>query len=325
MLLSLSACGPKEPDSSSGSADISGSTGMEPDVSCPDPKDALYTLHYTSMATFVASQQLRETIEQQYGQPDAPANGEEYHPGYTPFEESAIVLMPAGAAAQLYQENSGSYVMLAITNLCAPQLLVKGEGLSSLQQLRGRTIHAYASDVDQITILRHLLVENGLDPDRNVTIDAAYGPYYSLSDSQAGDVYLLDPYNAAAAMAADDELTLLADLGDAWDELCLGPIAAGCAVAHTQFVQDCPEAVEAFLSGMEQSAAAMSDGDTAVEYWSTPNRDILLSALPQCGVTFVTGQDMKDLAENYYLSLFQADPASVGGSLPYDDFYYGTN
>ena len=326
MLLSLTACGPKTPGSSSGGGSTSGSTSGDPDTSCPDPKDALYALSYTSMTTFVASQQLRESIEQQYGQPDAPANGGEYgQEDGGGFGENAIVLMTAGRAARMYQISSGEYQMLAITNLCGPQLLVKGESPSSWDELRGRTIHANANDPDQIAILRHLLVENGLDPDMNVTIEIDSSPYYRPEDSQKGDVYLLDPYNAAAAMAEDSELTLFADLGEEWDSLSLGQIVAGCAVARTEFVQAHPEAVETFLSGMEQSAAAMSDPDTAVNYWSNPNRDVLLAALPHCGITFVTGQDMKDLAEDYYLSLFQADPDAIGGGLPYDDFYYGVD
>ena len=60
MLLSLSACGKKDPGgSSSGGGSTSGSTSGDPDASCPDPKDALYALYYTTMSTFVASQQLR--------------------------------------------------------------------------------------------------------------------------------------------------------------------------------------------------------------------------------------------------------------------------
>lgn len=330
MLLSLSACGKKDPGgSSSGGGSTSGSTSGDPDTSCPDPKNALYALSYTTMSTFVASQQLRDSIEQQWqsGQPNAPANSGvgEYRPSNGGFEGNAIVLMPAGQAARLYQQSSGEYQILAITNLCGPQLLVKGETLSSLDQLRGRTIRAYAEDTDQIAILRHLLVENGLDPDKNVTIDVSYGPYYRPEYSQDGDVYLLDPYNAAAAMAADSSLTLLADLGEEWADLSLGQIVAGCAVARTEFAQAHPEAISAFLSGMEQSAAVMSDPDTAVNYWSDPNRDILLAALPYCGITFAAGQEMKDLAEDYYLSLFQGDPEAIGGGLPYDDFYYGVN
>ena len=326
MLLSLTACGPKTPGSSSGGGSTSGSTSGDPNTSRPDLKDALYALSYTSMATFVASQQLRESIEQQYGQPDAPANGGEYgQEDGGGFGENAIVLMTAGRAARMYQISSGEYQMLAITNLCGPQLLVKGASPSSLDELRGRTIHAKANDPDQIAILRHLLVENGLDPDMNVTIETDSSPYYRPEDSQKGDVYLLDPYNAAAAMAADSSLTLLADLGEEWADLSLGQIVAGCAVARTEFVQAHHEAISAFLSGMEQSSAAMSDPDTAVNYWSNPNQDVLLAALPHCGITFVTGQDMKDLAEDYYLSLFQADPDAIGGGLPYDDFYYGVD
>ena len=326
MLLSLTACGPKTPGSSSGGGSTSGSTSGDPNTSRPDLKDALYALSYTSMATFVASQQLRESIEQQYGQPDAPANGGEYgQEDGGGFGENAIVLMTAGRAARMYQISSGEYQMLAITNLCGPQLLVKGASPSSWDELRGRTIHAKANDPDQIAILRHLLVENGLDPDMNVTIETDSSPYYRPEDSQKGDVYLLDPYNAAAAMAADSSLTLLADLGEEWADLSLGQIVAGCAVARTEFVQTHPEAISAFLSGMEQSSAAMSDPDTAVNYWSNPNQDVLLAALPHCGITFVTGQDMKDLAEDYYLSLFQADPDAIGGGLPYDDFYYGVD
>lgn len=326
MLLSLTACGPKTPGGSSGGGSTSGSTSGDPDTSCPDPKDALYALSYTSMATFVASQQLRESIEQQYGRPDAPANGGEYgQEDGGGFGENAIVLMTAGRAARMYQISSGEYQMLAITNLCGPQLLVKGESLSSWDELRGRTIHAKANDPDQIAILRHLLVENGLDPDMNVTVETDSSPYYRPEDGQKGDAYLLDPYNAAAAMAKDGELTLFADLGEEWDSLSLGQIVAGCAVARTEFVQAHSEAISAFLSGMEQSSAAMSDPDTAVNYWSNPNQDVLLAALPHCGITFVTGQDMKDLAEDYYLSLFQADPDAIGGGLPYDDFYYGVD
>ena len=32
---------------------------------------------------------------------------------------------------------------------------------------------------------------------------------------------------------------------------------------------------------------------------------------------------MKSVLETYYQVLFAADPASIGGALPYDSFYYG--
>ena len=45
-------------------------------------------------------------------------------------------------------------------------------------------------------------------------------------------------------------------------------------------------------------------------------------ALPQCNIVFETGDEMKTDLETYFKVLYAADPASVGGALPADDFYY---
>ena len=87
---------------------------------------------------------------------------------------------------------------------------------------------------------------------------------------------------------------------------------------------------------MTVSAAGMS-ADEAAEYLdsysdnmtSDPDFDsnisaaIAAAAIPQCNLTFASGQEMKDLVEGYFSVLFQANPASIGGGMPYDSFYYG--
>ena len=50
---------------------------------------------------------------------------------------------------------------------------------------------------------------------------------------------------------------------------------------------------------------------------------IAAKAIPQCNLTFVTGNEMKDMLQDYYQILFQTSSASIGGSMPYDSFYYG--
>ena len=47
------------------------------------------------------------------------------------------------------------------------------------------------------------------------------------------------------------------------------------------------------------------------------------AAIPQCNLTFLTGQEMRAALEGYYAVLFRTDPASIGGGMPYDAFYYG--
>ena len=47
-----------------------------------------------------------------------------------------------------------------------------------------------------------------------------------------------------------------------------------------------------------------------------------LKALPGCNIHFIKGEEMKEKASGYLQVLFDADPKSVGGTLPDDAFYY---
>ena len=90
------------------------------------------------------------------------------------------------------------------------------------------------------------------------------------------------------------------------------------------------ETVDAFLDLYGDSITFMSDehgvaGAAALvgELGIPANEQIAAKALPQCNQTFITGADMKATLEEYYQVLFQANPDSIGGSMPYDAFYYG--
>ena len=48
-------------------------------------------------------------------------------------------------------------------------------------------------------------------------------------------------------------------------------------------------------------------------------------ALPHCNIVCVTGEEMRAKLSGYLQVLFDAEPTSVGGKLPGDDFYYGQN
>ena len=53
-----------------------------------------------------------------------------------------------------------------------------------------------------------------------------------------------------------------------------------------------------------------------------PKAPIAKKAIPQSYITFIAGDDMKGLTKDNLQVLFDANPKSVGGKLPADDFYY---
>ena len=53
-----------------------------------------------------------------------------------------------------------------------------------------------------------------------------------------------------------------------------------------------------------------------------PSIDIAKAAIPNCNIVYVDGADMKERISGYFGVLFDSNPASIGGALPDDSFYY---
>ena len=135
---------------------------------------------------------------------------------------------------------------------------------------------------------------------------------------------------ATAVMMKDAGVRQAISLSEVWDSLGNGALAQGCIVARTEYVRENPQAVVNFLKAYEASINYMNEetnreGAAALvaQYAITTNAQIAAKAIPQCNLTFVTGQEMKDILVQFYEVLFQANPAAVGGAIPADSFYYG--
>ena len=49
---------------------------------------------------------------------------------------------------------------------------------------------------------------------------------------------------------------------------------------------------------------------------------VAVKAMPYCSIVCIDGSEMKDMVSGYLSVLYEQDPASVGGALPDDAFYY---
>ena len=47
-----------------------------------------------------------------------------------------------------------------------------------------------------------------------------------------------------------------------------------------------------------------------------------VKAIPECNITYIDGEEMETALSGYLAVLWEQDPASVGGGLPGEDFYY---
>lgn len=328
----LAGCGPKTANNSSGSTSGSNDTSQSTSQSKEDRTQV--DLMVLSGPTGVGAAKLLSDNEAGTTLNDYNAevvtDNSQIQTALTSGEVD-IAAIATNVAANLSAQTDGSIQMLAVNTLGVLYILDKNVGVTSLADLSGKTIYATGKGANPEYILNYLLTENGVDPANDVTIEWLTAEEVSAKMISSDSAVCMLPVPAATALMTKDSAVQQAiSLSDAWDELGNGSLAMGCVVARTEFIEENPQAVADFLTEYEASINYMKDeanvetaSELVAQYKITPSAAIAAAAIPQCNLTFASGQEMKDLVEGYFSVLFQAAPASIGGGMPYDSFYYG--
>lgn len=244
-----------------------------------------------------------------------------------------IICVPANLAAVLYNKTEGQVVTLAVNTLGVLYIVENGgETVQSMADLKGRTIVAAGKGSTPEFGLRYLLEQNGLDPDKDLTVDwkSEHAECVAALAAGTADLALLpQPFVTVAQGKLGDGLRVALDLTAEWDALDNGSaMITGVAVARRDLVERRPELVDGFLKEYAASvdwvnanpaqAAELISAQGIIE-----SPAIAEKALPHCNIVCLTGQEMYEKLSGYLQVLAEANPQSVGGKLPRDDFYYG--
>jgi len=320
MVLGLAACGKPAASSGSVSGDSSG------DVSTPAP-EKLANVMALSGPTGVGMSKMMTDKADTYNF-SVVADNSEVGAALTKGEVD-IACIATNVAANLYNKTN-SLTVLAANTLGVLYILDKDASVTDAASLRGKTIFATGQGANPEFVLDRLLTENGLDPDKDVDIQWMTAQEVTAKMVQSTDGVCMLPVPAATALMLKDSTVREAiNISAAWDEISESPLVMGCVVVRNTFLQEHPEVVEQFLTDYEASINYMNDpanltvaAELAAAHGITANAAIAAKAIPQCNLAFITGSQMRDAIQGYYEILFEADPASIGGGIPDDAFYY---
>ena len=233
--------------------------------------------------------------------------------------ELDMAAIPANLAATLYQKTEGGIQAVAVNTLGVLYVVEKGgDTVQSMADLKGRTILSTGKGTTPEYVLRYLLTQNGIDPDKDVTIE-----YYSeatevtaqMANTEDAIAVLPQPYVTAAGL--QDDTLRVADT----------QLITGVTVVRKEYAEEHPDVVAAFLTDYAKSVEAANtdlDGTAALceEQGVVAKAAIAKKALPECNIVCLTGDELKTNASAYLQVLFDADPKAVGGAMPGDDFYW---
>ena len=241
-----------------------------------------------------------------------------------------IASIPVNLAAILNNKTNGGLTLLAVNTLGVIYIVEKGgESIQSLSDLKGKTLYATGKGSTPEYNLTYLLKQAGLTLGEDVIVEWKSEPaeVVALMSQQEEAFAMLPQPFVTVAQTKVENLRVALNLTEEWDALQLDSrmITSGIVV-RTQFLQENPEAVENFLKEFAASAQYANESvpETAalIGALGIVPAPVAEKALPFCNIVCLTGEEMQTALSSYLQVLYDLNPASVGGALPADSFYY---
>ena len=244
-----------------------------------------------------------------------------------------IAAVPANLAAVLYNNTEGQVRTLAINTLGVLYIVERGEAIQSVADLRGKTLYSAGKGSTPEYALNYILRGNGLDPEKDLTIEykSEHAECLAALINDPTAVAMLPQPFATVAQSKAEDMRIALDLTAEWDALQAdsetpSAMITGVVVARSEFIDENPEAVEAFLETYAQSIQFtqdnVSEAAALIGEYDIFEAAVAEKALPYCNITFIAGEEMRTLLGGYLAELYAQDPASVGGTLPDEAMYY---
>ena len=244
--------------------------------------------------------------------------------------ETEIACVPVNLASTLYNKTEGKYICLAINTLGVLHILEVGDSVQSVADLAGKTLYATGQGSTPEYILNYILEKNGIADKVTVEYETEHTALVSMFAADKIRLGMLPEPNVSSAMVQTEGLRQALDLTAEWNKVSDTAPVQGCVIVKKEFAEQNPEAVVTFMAEYAASVEYVNNNvdDAAAlceKHGIVPKAAIAKRAYPNCNIVFVTGAQMKTDLSAFLGVLHAANPASVGGKLPADDFYYGAN
>ena len=242
-----------------------------------------------------------------------------------------IAAVPVNLAATLYQKTEGKVQIICANTLGVLYMVENGETVKSAADLKGKTIYAPNPGSTPEYVLRYVLKENGIDPDKDVTLEFLTGgdEVAAKLATTPGAIGMLPEPKKSAFLTQNKDWRVCLDMTEEWNKVAGegNTLVQGVFIARKEFIENHPQAVKDFLDDYNASQKNVNKADTQgiahiVEAGILPNEGLAKKAVPGCNITFMEGKEMKAAVSKCLQVLFEANPKSVGGKLPSDDIYF---
>lgn len=239
-----------------------------------------------------------------------------------------LAALPLDLAAKLYNSTNGGVKIIAVNVLGAVHLLTGDSGVTSLADIKGKTVYATGKGGYCEYFINAVLTQNGIDPEKDVKIE--YKEQDELAalalDGTAKLCFVPEPY-ATRIVRENKEMKRLVDLNGLWEKSTGTKPVQSVVIARTEYIEKNPEYIETFLFHNEVSLNYLSSEDNQGINFLSENGyfssfDLAAATVSASNLVFMKGEDMKPLIKGTFEAFYAVDPASVGGAIPDDGIFH---
>ncbi len=243
-----------------------------------------------------------------------------------------ICTLPSNIGPILYnnEELKNDYEVLSINNLGVLYVMTNDSSLSTLEDLKGRTVYSYGEGGTPEYTIEALLKKNGLEGTFNLEFKSSPLEVLNMMQEQANCVAILPQPFVSLAKILVNPLYIPIDLTVEWDKAFAdtgSQAVTTTTIVNKKFREEHEQAVIEYLNMAGQSVtwtlANMGDAAALQEELGTfLNNSVALDAMPYISMTNLTGEEMRTALSGFLSELYKANPDSIGGKMPGEDFYY---
>jgi NitT/TauT family transport system substrate-binding protein len=243
--------------------------------------------------------------------------------------ETKIGILPPNVAAKI--ASSGKKIQIAaVTGMGMLSLLSADPAVRRIEDLRGKTVEVTGQGATPDYVFRKILLSKGINPDRDIRLGYALA-YPEIAQALiAGRVSLAllpEPF-ATMARNGNSGLRVIGDIQDEWIRLHGGanyPMTvlvadAAFAAANSGLIQT---VLDSYKASVEWVVANPAAAGALVEKHELGLRAAVVTAsVPRSSYVFIPAAEARPGIEALFRAFLEFAPASIGGALPGDDFYY---
>ncbi len=244
-----------------------------------------------------------------------------------------IAAVPTNLAATLYNKTKGNVQLVALNTLGVLHILDRTGEIKAIEDLAGKTLYATGQGSTPEYAINYILKANGLTDQVTVEYKAEHAELATLAAANQVDIVLLPEPHVTSVLNQNPEFQLALDVTELYNAAAAADgkegatMAMGCLIVRKDWAQEHPAELQAFLAAYEASVTFVNEDVPAAaqmvqEQEIIPKAAVAQKAIPNCHIVYIAGEEMKTMIAPFFDVLFEANPKSVGGTLPADDFYF---